>query len=72
MQEQIEEYIDEHDDFIVYNFILKNGTNIIGEVLYADDHSLSIHRPIEILKRPSQSNTGTYEVVTTSPFLVMT
>lgn len=61
----------ENDEMIIVSIILKNGVNLIGELVYADDHTISIERPIEIIKRPAPTNSGYNEVITTSPFLIM-
>jgi hypothetical protein len=59
------------NETIVLNIHLKNGVQLIGEMEYSDEHSTGILRPIEIRKRPSFGKNGVYEVITTSPFLLM-
>ncbi len=63
--------MEESDNKIVINIHLKNGTQLIGEMEYSDEHSLGILKPIEIKKRPSFGKNGVYEVITTSPYLLM-
>lgn len=60
------------DQYEILNFHLKNGCNIIAELIFADEHTIIINTPIEIKKRPSFTKDGVFEVITTSPFLLMT
>jgi hypothetical protein len=59
------------DELEILNIHLKNGINLLAGLVFADEHTLIISHPIELKKRASFSKTGAFEVITTSPFLLM-
>jgi hypothetical protein len=70
MEPDIEEK--ELGELEILNIHFKNGKNLIAGMVFADEHTLILSHPIELKKRVSFSKTGAFEVITTSPFLLMT
>lgn len=66
------ENINFDDYYGISNIILNNGKTIIGCLVAYDEHTIVLEFPIEIKKRCVSSNNSITEVITVSPFLVLT
>jgi hypothetical protein len=64
-------YDSNEEDTYYCNLILSSGQNLISECTFIDDHSITLLKPIEIIKRVIQRNDSLSESITTSPYLLM-